>query len=50
MSKSYKREDRAQARAVQARRTARRSKHDNFRESYDSILESKPRPFHIVKK
>ena len=50
MSKSYKREDRAQARAVQARRVERRSKHDNFRESYDSILESKPRPFHIVKK
>ena len=28
MSKSYKREDRAQARAVQARRTARRTKRD----------------------
>ena len=41
MSKSFKGEERAQARAVQQRRTARRSKHDNFRESHDSSLESK---------
>ena len=52
MSRSYKKEGRAQARAVQARRTARRSKHDNFRESYDSIFElpRSERPSHNVKK
>lgn len=43
MSRSYKREARAQARAVQARRVERRIKHDNFRESTDKIFESKPR-------
>lgn len=52
MSKSYKREDRAQARAVQARRVERRIKHDNFRESPDKIFElpRSERPFHMVKK
>lgn len=42
MSRSYKREARAQARAVQARRAARKAAHSNF-ESPDKIFESKPR-------
>jgi hypothetical protein len=41
MSKSYKGEARAQARADQQRRAARAAKHaDNFLESHDSIRES----------
>jgi hypothetical protein len=41
MSKSYKGEARAQARADQQRRAARAAKRaDNFYESHDSILES----------
>ena len=42
MSKSFKGEARAQARAVQQRRAARAAKHaDNFHEWGDSIFESK---------
>lgn len=50
MSKSFKGEARAQARAVQARRAARKAAHSNF-ESPDKIFESPLResPFHIVK-
>jgi hypothetical protein len=53
MSKSFKGEARAQARAVQQRRAARVAKRtDNFLESPDSKIESpqSERPSHIVKK
>ena len=53
MSKSFKGEAKAQARAVQQRRAARAAKHaDNFHEWGDSKIESpqSERPSHIVKK
>jgi len=53
MSKSYKGEARAQARADQQRRAARAAKHaDNFHEWGDSKIEStrNEKPSHIVKK
>jgi hypothetical protein len=53
MSKSFKGEARAQARAVQQRRAARVAKRaDNFLESHDSKIElpRSERPSHNVKK